>query len=342
MSEHLLPKDLMERLALVDSKLEKLLDHPSLSQDEGLAETQPLPGERFSEDILVAGSEDERFRIAAGFSEGSENSLPFKVAVSALEADSIFQKVDKINRDADVMERVEKLERQNRKITILSSMLMTLTVLMLGVIAFLFVQSNLFNQGVIFQAKEKIDASQPSFGKNTAEVQEAQSREPVAKVNDLESADSVAKVGGPEAKSAAAEPDPKPAKVTVPVEFVGSITSNKYHYPDCKWAAQIQPHKLKHFSSIEEARKQGYIPCPTCQPPSKASDPQPVATLPVPKEVETTSPGKYVGFLSSNKYHYPGCKWAAKIKQYKHQTFSSAKEAQEHGYIPCPNCKPSD
>jgi len=267
MSEHLLPRDLMERLARVDSNLEKLLAHQTLSQDEGLAETQSSPDEKFSEDILVADSEDEKIHTAAGFSERSKNPLPFRVAVSELEVDSIFQKVEKINRDVEVMERVEKLERQNRKIVILGSMFITLTVLMLGVFAFLVVQSNLFNKGVFFQAKEKVDAFQPSFGENTAKVQEAQSPKPVAKVNDLKSAESVAKVGDPEAKSAAPEPDPKLAKVTAPVELVGSITSNKYHYPGCKWAAQIRPHKLIHFSSIEEAQKRGHIPCPTCRPP---------------------------------------------------------------------------
>jgi hypothetical protein len=43
----------------------------------------------------------------------SKDPLPFRVAVSAREADSIFQKVAKINRDMEVVRRVEKLERQN-------------------------------------------------------------------------------------------------------------------------------------------------------------------------------------------------------------------------------------
>jgi hypothetical protein len=102
MSEHLVPRDLMERLARVDSKLEKLLAHQTLPQDEGLAETQPSPDENFSEDILVAESEDEKIHTAAGFSERSKNPLPFRVAVSAREADSIFQQVEKINRDVEV------------------------------------------------------------------------------------------------------------------------------------------------------------------------------------------------------------------------------------------------
>src|SRR5665647_1336198 len=108
MSDHLLPRDLMERLTRVDSNLEKLLARQTLPPDKGLVETQPSPDEKFSADILVADSEDEKIHTAAGFSERSKNPLPFRVGVSALEADSIFQKVDKINRDVEVMERVEK------------------------------------------------------------------------------------------------------------------------------------------------------------------------------------------------------------------------------------------
>jgi hypothetical protein len=45
----------------------------------------------------------------------SKNPMPFRVAVSMLEAESIFQKVIKINRDAEVKDMAGKLERQNRK-----------------------------------------------------------------------------------------------------------------------------------------------------------------------------------------------------------------------------------
>jgi methylphosphotriester-DNA--protein-cysteine methyltransferase len=50
---------------------------------------------------------------------------------------------------------------------------------------------------------------------------------------------------------------------------------------------------------------------------------------------------KYVGSKKSNKYHYPSCRWAEKIKPYNLVTFGSAKEAQEAGYVPCKVCKPS-
>jgi tetrahydromethanopterin S-methyltransferase subunit G len=268
MSEHLLRRNLMERLERVDSKLEQLLAHQILPQDEDLVETQPSPDEKFSEDVLVADWEDEKIHTAAGFSERSKNPLPFRVAVSAQEADSIFQKVDKINRDVEVMERVEKLERQNRKIVILGSMSITLAVLTLGVFVFLLTQANLFNRGVLFPAKEKVAAIQPSAGVNPAKVQAAKAPEPFAQTNDFKAAESVAKFIDPSpAHSALSEPDPKPAKATAPVKYVGYMGSNKYHYPTCKWAAQIKNYKHLTFSSIKEARGKGYIPCPTCKPP---------------------------------------------------------------------------
>jgi len=49
---------------------------------------------------------------------------------------------------------------------------------------------------------------------------------------------------------------------------------------------------------------------------------------------------KYVGSAKSNKYHYPTCQWALKIKAENLVTFKSAKEALEAGYIPCKVCKP--
>jgi len=49
---------------------------------------------------------------------------------------------------------------------------------------------------------------------------------------------------------------------------------------------------------------------------------------------------KYVGSVKSNKYHYPTCQWALKIKAENLVTFKSAKEALEAGYIPCKVCKP--
>jgi methylphosphotriester-DNA--protein-cysteine methyltransferase len=49
---------------------------------------------------------------------------------------------------------------------------------------------------------------------------------------------------------------------------------------------------------------------------------------------------KYVGSAKSNKYHYPTCKWAQKIKPENLVTFRSTKEALAAGYVACKVCKP--
>lgn len=50
-------------------------------------------------------------------------------------------------------------------------------------------------------------------------------------------------------------------------KYVGSKNSNKYHYPDCKWAKKISPKNLVTFKTAEEAVKAGYVPCKVCKPP---------------------------------------------------------------------------
>ncbi len=49
---------------------------------------------------------------------------------------------------------------------------------------------------------------------------------------------------------------------------------------------------------------------------------------------------KYVGSKKSDKYHYPSCKWAQKIKPENLVTFTSAEEALKAGYVPCKVCRP--
>lgn len=72
---------------------------------------------------------------------------------------------------------------------------------------------------------------------------------------------------GPSPPAAPAEAvSPKP-KAEAEIEFVGSKTSNKYHYPTCKWVKAISAWKLIKFKSAQEAQERGYIPCPLCKPP---------------------------------------------------------------------------
>ncbi len=49
-------------------------------------------------------------------------------------------------------------------------------------------------------------------------------------------------------------------------KFMGSITSKKYHRPDCRYALKIKPENCIYFQSIEDAEGQGYLPCKVCNP----------------------------------------------------------------------------
>lgn len=51
-------------------------------------------------------------------------------------------------------------------------------------------------------------------------------------------------------------------------KYVGSIKSDKYHYPHCRWAKKIAPENLIYFNSVQEAKAKGYVPCGTCKPPA--------------------------------------------------------------------------
>ncbi len=55
---------------------------------------------------------------------------------------------------------------------------------------------------------------------------------------------------------------PKESKnTTEQKKFVGSINSNKYHWPDCPWAKKIAEENQVWFSSEQEAQNAGYIRC---------------------------------------------------------------------------------
>ncbi|MHC1688018.1 MAG: Ada metal-binding domain-containing protein [Methanothrix sp.] len=55
--------------------------------------------------------------------------------------------------------------------------------------------------------------------------------------------------------------------VTKAAVFVGSIKSDKYHYPSCRAAKNIKEENKIWFSNSEDARAQGYSPCGICHPP---------------------------------------------------------------------------
>ena len=56
-------------------------------------------------------------------------------------------------------------------------------------------------------------------------------------------------------------PVPVIEKETKEGTFVGSINSNKYHWPDCSFAKRIGEDNMIWFNSEEEAQSAGYIRC---------------------------------------------------------------------------------
>ena len=56
--------------------------------------------------------------------------------------------------------------------------------------------------------------------------------------------------------------------------------------------------------------------------------------------VNIAQPAEFWGSIKTNKYHYPSCKKAKKIKPLHLVIFTSPEDAIKAGYIPCKVCKP--
>jgi len=48
--------------------------------------------------------------------------------------------------------------------------------------------------------------------------------------------------------------------------LVGSVDSNRYHLPFCRWAKKIAPERQIWFSDPKDAKSRGYVPCGVCKP----------------------------------------------------------------------------
>lgn len=66
---------------------------------------------------------------------------------------------------------------------------------------------------------------------------------------------------------------------------------------------------------------------------SSLEDPEPE------RDESGTVRGKFVGSKNSDKYHYPWCSGAQRIKEENKIWFASKKEAEAQGYAPAGNCK---
>lgn len=54
----------------------------------------------------------------------------------------------------------------------------------------------------------------------------------------------------------------------------------------------------------------------------------------------STAGAAYVGSYKSDKFHYPNCRWAKKIKDENRVCFASRSAAIAYGYVACGTCKP--
>lgn len=56
--------------------------------------------------------------------------------------------------------------------------------------------------------------------------------------------------------------------------------------------------------------------------------------------LSNTALAEYWGSKKSDKFHYPSCNWAQKIKPENKIIFTTREEALKAGYVPCKVCQP--
>ncbi|MCX6678498.1 MAG: hypothetical protein NTU95_11235 [Methanothrix sp.] len=83
-------------------------------------------------------------------------------------------------------------------------------------------------------------------------------------ISTKETQDAPEEIGGKESVAGVASSSTlsNEAKAT----FMGSITSKKYHRMDCRYALKIKPENRIYFQNMEDAKRQGYLPCKSCNP----------------------------------------------------------------------------
>jgi len=61
--------------------------------------------------------------------------------------------------------------------------------------------------------------------------------------------------------------EPAPAVAVEPGEpYCAQRTSRLFHKSDCAWVARIPETERAYFKHVAEAREQGYMTCPVCEP----------------------------------------------------------------------------
>jgi hypothetical protein len=247
-------------------------------------------------------------------------SKKIKIAGDPLEEEEIIEGLRKSYEETKIFERLARLESQYRRLTFYGSIFsLVIVALLFGSMLF---SISLARKNVALQGNKSVQTvrqiipSQPTEKgspsvKSAVQPQESSPGEPQTspeasppgKKAAPAPAEDHSAVTGPSQELPPSAAAPKTSALpagqeslavtntpqepqTPAVTYVGSITSNKYHYPECKWAKTIIPRKIRVFHSVAEAKKAGYIRCPVCQPPLTDGSEQstrndlPPATLP--------------------------------------------------------------
>jgi hypothetical protein len=136
--------------------------------------------------------------------------------------------------------------------------------------------------------------------------------------------------GGGTALAAAGAPDSQ----TAPAPYIGNKGSRKIHRSSCVWGQKVSPGKRIYFTSYDEAKAAGYVPCHTCRP----DLPDAAATaLLVPPSLKDTD---ICASTTKPFFHRGSCQWAKKITAEHLIIYKSREEALAAGKSPCQVCKP--
>ena len=105
------------------------------------------------------------------------------------------------------------------------------------------------------------ETAQTSFGDSTAS-----DIDPAAPAAPIEASEPTEQP----VSEAVAPPDTEPVPETTSQKssgsYVGSVDSDKYHNPSCRFAKEILPENEIWFDSAEDAQNSGYSPCGGCHP----------------------------------------------------------------------------
>lgn len=137
--------------------------------------------------------------------------------------------------------------------------------------------------------------------------------------------------------------------VSPEVSIIEVGAGNDYGHPTQKTLSALQSISSKVFRTDEDGTitvttdgndytiTTGQSSCAATAPQSTVT----ASSLPAQTAaVTTSSDGPFVGSSKSDKYHYPSCSSAKRIKSSNLVTFSSSAEARAAGYSPCSICSP--